>query len=265
MKKLTINVPELPYNVEEALNRLRVNFGFVGTEYKKIIITSSTPDEGKSFVAFNLWRMLAESGKQVVLVDADIRKSVLRTRYKIYGGKGEIYGLSYFLAGKCDLDSVVYGTNVENGYMVPITYTVSNPALLLQSERFPAMLDKLAELFDYVLVDTPPVTAVADGNLVASYCDGAVFVVRGGVTPRKLIASSLKQLEAANCKLLGVVLNRVEMASSPYYYKYSKHGYGGYYSKYGYGYGYGSDSDAGKKTESDITGGKEASNDPPSI
>ena len=232
MKKLILdNTGDLPYSVDEALNRLRVNFGFVGTEYKKIIITSSTPDEGKSFVAVQLWRMLAESGKKVILVDGDIRKSVLRSRHRIKGqNEEENQGLAYYLSGQAEMEDIIYATNIENGYMIPITYTVSNPALLIQSERFPRLLDTLAKTFDYVLVDTPPVSAVSDGDLIASYCDGAIFVVRGGVTPRRVIASSLKQLEAANCKLLGVVLNRVEMKNSAYYYKYNKNGY--YYSRY---------------------------------
>ncbi len=236
MKQLTLqNFEGLPYSVEEALNRLRVNFGFIGTEYKKIIITSSTPDEGKSFVAFNLWRMLAEAGKKVVLVDADIRKSILRNRYKISGGKDGYQGLAFYLAGQAEMEDIIYATNIENGYMIPISYTVSNPAILLQSERFPKLLDALAEVFDYVLIDTPPLNAVADGDLIASHSDGAIFVIRGGVTPRKLIASSFKQLEAANCKLLGTVLNRVEVANSAYYYKYSKgkYYYNNYYSSYG--------------------------------
>jgi capsular exopolysaccharide synthesis family protein len=236
MKQLTLqNFEGLPYSVEEALNRLRVNFGFIGTEYKKIIITSSTPDEGKSFVAFNLWRMLAEAGKKVILVDADIRKSILRNRYKISGGKDGYQGLAFYLAGQAEMEDIIYATNIENGYMIPISYTVSNPAILLQSERFPKLLDALAEVFDYVLIDTPPLNAVADGDLIASHSDGAIFVIRGGVTPRKLIASSFKQLEAANCKLLGTVLNRVEVANSAYYYKYSKgrYSYNDYYSSYG--------------------------------
>ncbi len=242
MKKLVLNnFRELSYSVEEALNRLQINFGFCGADNKKVIITSSTPDEGKSFVAVNLWRLLAESGKKVVFVDGDIRKSVLRNRYQIQGDGHDVsQGLTYYLSGQAEIEDVIYATNVKNGYMIPVTHTVSNPALLLQSERFEKLLDTLSKTFDYVLIDTPPITAVADGNLIASYCDGAVFVVRGGVTPRKLIASSLQQLEAANCKLLGVVLNRVEMASSAYYYKYNKNGY--YYSRY-----YGSSSDSAEE------------------
>lgn len=232
MKKMELNnLKRLPYGAEEALNRLRVNLGFCGDRFKKLIITSSTPDEGKSFVSINLWRMLAEAGHQTVLVDADIRKSVLRSRYQISVEDEHFLGITHYLAGSAGLDDVIYQTNLENAYMIPTTYTVSNPAILLQNGRFPAMFQELADRFDYVLVDTPPLTNVADGNLIAAQCDGGLLVVRSGVTPRPLIASSIKQLERSGCELMGVVLNRVERKRSPYYYKYSKYGY--YSDNYG--------------------------------
>lgn len=232
---------KLPYGPEEALNRLRVNVGFCGDSFKKIIITSSTPNEGKSFVSVNLWRMLAETGSKVVLVDADMRKSVLRGRYQITSEDGSTLGLVHYLAGQAELDEVLCQTNINNGYMMPVTTTVSNTAILLQTERFDNLLNELAKDFDYVLVDTPPLGSVADGDLIASRCDGGLLVVRSGVTPRGMVASSLKQLERAGCKLMGVVLNRVEAKSNPYYYyRYSKYGY---YNSYYY---YGSDKESRK-------------------
>lgn len=213
------------------MNRLRVNMGFCGNRFKRIIITSSTPNEGKSFVSTNLWRMLAEAGSRVVLVDADMRKSVMRSRYQIAAGEGPMAGLVHYLAGQAKLEDVLYQTNIENGFLLPTANTMSNPAILLQTDRFTELLNHLAEEFTYVLVDTPPLGSVADGDLIASRCDGGLLVVRSGVTPRAMIGASLKQLERAGCELMGVVLNRVEAKSNPYYYKYSKYGYG-YYSNY---------------------------------
>ena len=255
MKQLTLkHLDTLPYGAQESLNRLRVNLGFCGKEYKKIIVTSSTPGEGKSFVSVNLWRMLAEAGHKVVLVDADIRKSMMRSRHQIVGGEENYIGITFYLSGQAEMEDILYETNVENGYMVPVAYTVSNPAILLQNERFPKLLDYLAERFDYVLVDTPPLTNVADGDLIASHCDGALLVVRSGVTPRQLIATSIKQLERANCKLMGIALNRVDVKKDARYSKYSKYGY--YYSSYGYGYG--NDSGSDKRSHK---GGKHISNE----
>lgn len=225
MKTLKIsNLEPLPYAAEEAMNRLRVNLGFCGDRFKKIIITSSTPNEGKSFVSMNLWRLLAEAGHNVVLVDADIRKSVLRSRYQIETSKDNFYGIAHYLAGQADLNDVIYKTNLD-GYMVPTSHTVTNPAILLQSPRFSKLLNELTNAFDYVLVDTPPLTNVSDGNLIASQCDGGLLVVRSGVTPRNLIAASIAQFERSGCELMGVVLNRVEAKNNPYYYKYTKYGY----------------------------------------
>ena len=233
MKTILLNhLEKLPYGAEEAMNRLRVNVGFCGDRFKKIIITSSTPNEGKSFVSSNLWRMLAEAGSKVVLVDADMRKSVMRSRYQLASGDGALAGLVHYLAGQVELDGALCKTNIDNAYLLPTVNTVSNPAILLQTERFTDLLNTLAKEFDYVLVDTPPLGSVADGDLIASRCDGGLLVVRSGVTPRALVASSLKQLERAGCELMGVVLNRVEAKGNPYYYKYSKYGY---YNSYYYG------------------------------
>lgn len=234
MRTIQLNhLEKLPYGAEEALNRLRVNVGFCGDRFKKIIVTSSTPNEGKSFVSTNLWRMLAEAGSRVVLVDADMRKSVMRSRYQM-ASDGGLFGLVHYLAGQIELEDVLCKTNIDNGFLLPTANTVSNPAILLQTDRFTNLLNILSKEFDYVLVDTPPLGSVADGDLIASQCDGGLLVVRSGVTPRALIASSLKQLERAGCELMGVVLNRVETKSNPYYYKYSKYGY---YSDYYYGSG----------------------------
>lgn len=232
MRKIIFNcIENLPNEVEESINRLRVNFGFCGEQYKKIIITSSTPNEGKSLISVNLLRMLGESGKSVILVDADLRNSVLRNRYMISSEDGSgILGLSHFLSGQIKLSDVVYKTNMTNAYILPTVNSVANAPLLLQNKKLPEMLDALAQKFDYVLVDTPPLMNVADAGVIASFCDGALLVVRSGTTSRRLIRSSMNEIARANCKLLGVVLNRVEKKNNPYYYGYS-------YGKYQYGYG----------------------------
>ncbi len=249
MRQLTFkNLKPLPYGPEEALNRLRVNFNFCGDRFKKIVITSSMPNEGKSAISANLWRLLAETGKRVVMIDADLRKSILRSRYMITldGGEktSEVPGLAYYLSGQSAKEDVVYATNIRNAYVVPVFHTIANPAILFQGTRFKELLDWLAESFDYVLVDTPPLSSVADADLIANQCDGALLVVRGSFTPRALVADSLKQLERANCRLMGVVLNRVTAENNAYY-RYGKYSKYGKYSNYGYS---SSGSDAGKAT-----------------
>lgn len=233
MNQLTITLPELPYAVEEAMNRLRINIKFCGKNTRKILLTSCLPNEGKSTVSSYLWKMLAEAGFPTVLVDVDLRKSVMKTRFQIEYGE-DMKGLNHYLSGMAEYEEVVYETNIQNGYIVPCTQLLENPSALLEDVRFRELLDKLAEHYRFVIIDTPPLGSVSDGALVASMCDGAVLVVRAGDTPKAMIRQSLHEIEQSGCKLLGTVLNRAEVKSRAYG-KY----YGKYANKYGYGYGYG--------------------------
>lgn len=233
MNQLTIILPELPYAVEEAMNRLRINIKFCGKNTRKILLTSCLPNEGKSTVSSYLWKMLAEAGFPTVLVDVDLRKSVMKSRFQIEYGE-DMKGLNHYLSGLAEYEEVVYETNIQNGYLVPCTQLLENPSALLEDVRFRELLDKLAEHYRFVIIDTPPLGSVSDGALVASMCDGAVLVVRAGDTPKAMIRQSLHEIEQSGCKLLGTVLNRTEVKSRAYG-KY----YGKYANKYGYGYGYG--------------------------
>ena len=234
MKKLNIEFQELPYAVEEAMNRLRINIKFCGKNTRKILITSSMPNEGKSSVAINLWKMLAEAGFPTVLVDVDLRKSVIKERHHIKDAD-KLPDLGYFLSGQSEMEDVIYETQVENAYIVPCMNLLENPSALLEDARFAELLDKLAETYRYVIIDSPPLGSVADAAQIASLCDGAALVVRAGETSRSLIKQSFQQLDQVGCTLLGVILNRAQTTGRAYKKYYGK--YGKYYSRYGYGYG----------------------------
>jgi capsular exopolysaccharide synthesis family protein len=184
------------------------------------------PDEGKSFVAVQLWRMLAEAGFRTILVDADLRKSVLKERHNFWAD-AELRGLDYYLSGQAEYADIIYKTNVRNGDMIPCTNLLENPATLFEDPRFKELFQQLSQEYRYVIVDAPPLVNVADGALIASLCDGAILVVNSGETPKALVRQSVNELERANCKLLGIVLNKAEVANRSYY-KY----YGKYYSNY---------------------------------
>lgn len=222
------NMPELPYAMEEALNRLRVNISFLGNNIRKIMVVSTLPDEGKSFVTMQLWRQMAESGTSSILVDADLRKSVMVSKYEVHRkDKGKIHGLSHYLSNDYDLEDAILKTQWEAGDLLPNTDNVINPSMLLEDNRFSEMLDDLAKKYRYVFIDSPPLNLVSDGELIGSLCDGAILVVRGGSTSKSMVKNSIRQLQRAGCPLLGIVLNRVEGAKNGYYYKK----YGGYYGK----------------------------------
>lgn len=236
MKKIEMSLPELPFAMEEALNKLRINIRFCGADTKKILVLSTLENEGKSFVAVQLWRMLSEAGLPSVLVDLDLRKSILKRRHE-YKSEQDIVGIDYFLSGQADVNDIIYETNCENGYIIPCSNLLENPSSLLEDSRLDTLLDKLAEKFRFVIIDAPPLENVSDGIQLAHYCDGAILVVRSGETSRKLIRHSLQQLERVNCRLLGTVLNRVKATSRAYYRYYGKYGRRYYSSSYRYGYG----------------------------
>lgn len=236
MKKLEVRkLPELSFDVSEALNQLRINLSFCGTEVKTIMVTSSVPNEGKSFIAMQLWKMIAELGTPTLLIDCDFRKSELRNKYG-FSMPGQATGGVHYLAGKASLEDVIYETNIPNGYIIPVAKTVSNPTILLENPRFTEMIESCKKKFGIILVDTPPIGSVADALNIATHCDGTVLVVRSGETPRKVVSDSVQQLRRTEVPLLGIVLNRAEINGKSNMYYYRRYYKSGYY-KYGYGYG----------------------------
>lgn len=228
------NMPTLPYVIEEAVNRLRINISFLGSEIKKIMVISTMPDEGKSFVTLHLWRQMAEAGIDSLLLDLDLRKSVMADKYGMKKADGsKISGTSYYLANEMELSDVILKTQFEHGDILPNIDNVVNPSLLLESGKFAATLDTLTHAYRYVFIDSPPLNLVSDGERIGSLCDGAVLVARGGVTPKSMVRNSVRQLERSGCPILGIVLNRVKGSGSGYYYKQYGGKYG-YYGRYGY-------------------------------
>lgn len=230
------NMPKLPYAVEEALNRLRVNVSFLGSKVKKIMVISSAPDEGKSFVAMQLWRQMAEAGSKSILVDMDLRKSVMVDKYQIVReDNGKILGTSDYLASDDTLDKYVLRTNIGAGDLLPNKENIINPSMLLEGQKLASTFEELDENYRYTFIDAPPLNLVSDGEKIGSLCDGALLVVRAGETPKAMVRNSIRQLERAGCPVIGIALSRAKGAASGYYHKY-----GNYYGKsyYGKGYGY---------------------------
>lgn len=219
--------PQLPYSVEEAINRLRINVSFFGSDIRKIMIISSEPNEGKSFIAMSLWKQMALAGEKSILVDADLRKSVMVEKYQISREDGkELWGLSHYLSDNKKLEDCILTTDLAQGDLLPNVNNVVNPSMLLESRRFVELLDQLSRTYRYVFIDVPPLGLVSDAERIGSLCDGAILTVRSGMTPKGIIRNSIAQLERTGCPLLGIVLNRVG-AGGGHYGKY----YGGkYYS-----------------------------------
>lgn len=234
----TINVPyykDLPYALEESLNRLRINLGFLGSDIKTIMVVSTFPNEGKSFIASQMWRQMAEAGVDTALVDIDMRNSTMALKSGFSKEEADsITGTASYLAGEMPIEDALMHTQLEHGDVMYNMQNVINPSMLLESDRFTEMMSYLKAHYRYVFMDAPPLDLVSDGERIGNHCDGAIMVVRANETPIKAVKASISQLERAGCPVLGYVLNRVTTSKAGYY----KKGYGGYYGKY-YGKYYG--------------------------
>ncbi len=223
--------PAVSYPVNEAFNTLSTNLSFAGKDLKKIMLTSSHASEGKSFTSMNLMRKLAERGKRVILVDADLRRSMINKVYGVqFDGNGKGYGLSHYLAGIAEMDEILYQTDIKGVMMVPVGRELLNPIPLIVSGRFEALLNKLAEMADYVIVDAAPVGVVIDAAEIAKFCDGILLVVSYNQVHRQELMDAKTQMEQTGCPILGTVLNQVDYENytgKKYYYKSSS-----YYSRY---------------------------------
>ena len=182
---------------------------------KRILVTSSVPAEGKTFVATNLaLSIVRQPDRRVLLIDADLRASRLHVAF----GAPSKPGLTEYLRGEADEYSVMQSGSNENLCLIPGGSEVANPSELLLSERMKRLLELATSAFDYVILDSPPAIPVHDPNLLADFCDGTLFVVRAGVTDFELAARAAAEFEGKN--LLGVVLNGVGPEAT----------YGGYYA-----------------------------------
>lgn len=221
----------MDYSGTEALNTICSNLTFSGRDLKKIVVTSCTAGEGKSFLTMHIVQNLARRGKSVVLVDADLRRSFLIKRYGLET-EGEWRGLAHFLAGYDDLEDILYATNFDNVYVVPTGRDVANPIQLLDSPHFADMLNALARRFDYVIVDAPPVGLVIDAAEIAKVCDGTVFVIEYNKTRRREIIDAQRQIAQAGCQVLGCIINKVTFDSLSAKKYYNKSYYSHYNNEY---------------------------------
>ncbi len=219
---------ELSYQANEAYKSLRTNLMFAGEDVKAVVITSCTPNEGKTSVSINLACSLAEAGKRVLYIDADMRRSVVVGRYKMANAT---FGLSHYLSGQKKLEEVLNQTNLDGMNMIVAGVVPPNPSELLEGKRFADLIRAARSTYDYIIIDTPPVGSVIDSAIVARQCDGVALVVASGEISYKFAQKVKSQLDMAGSKLLGVILNKVDLSQGSHYGRYYKKYYGGYYGK----------------------------------
>ncbi|MGT2686388.1 tyrosine-protein kinase [Streptococcus porcinus] len=198
---------------EEYYNSIRTNIQFSGRDLRVIVLTSVQPGEGKSTSSINLAVSFANAGFKTLLIDADIRNSVMSGTFK----SDEKYeGLSNYLSGNADLSHVISHTNISNLMIIPAGQVPPNPTTLLQNTNFNYMIDTLKEVFDYVIIDTPPIGLVIDSAIVAQKADASVLVTEAGVIKRRFVQKAKEQMEQSGAQFLGVILNKVEHTVDSY-------------------------------------------------
>ncbi|MDX8361124.1 MULTISPECIES: CpsD/CapB family tyrosine-protein kinase [Bacillaceae] len=202
--------------VSEQYRSLRTNIQFSMNAHAKqsIVVTSSIPNEGKSTTITNLSISFAQQGKRILIVDADLRKPTLHNIFRI----SQENGLTNFLAGfYSSIDDVISNTEIDHLSIVPCGPIPNNPAELLSSKRMNDFLEEALQKFDLVLLDTPPVLAVTDAQIVSNLCGGVLLVVKSGKTDKKQVKKAKELLEQTNANILGAVLNKKVAGKNKYF------------------------------------------------
>jgi len=220
----------VPPNFAEAIRGVRTNVLFSSAEegVRVIVVTSAGPGEGKSMFSSNLSVSLAQAGQRVLHVDADMRRPRVHAIFDI----AQEPGLSNLLVGDCKPSEAIRKSPVQNLCVLPAGMIPPNPAELLGSKRCEDFFATLGQNFDWVILDSPPVLAVADASILANTATGVVFVVGADQTSRQAARAALEQLEAVQAHVIGAVLNRVDLEKNPYYYSaYYRKEYSRYYQQ----------------------------------
>ncbi len=226
MKKELI-VVELPKSPEaEMFKNLRTNIQFMNANEKKVmLITSTSPGEGKSYVSANLAAAFSQIDKRVLLIDTDMRKG---RQYSIFNVRPRP-GLSNFLSGvvdqdfygdKEDIENYIQETNIKNMYVLVAGSVPPNPSELLVSTKMQKMLEDLKESFDVIILDAPPALIVADALVIARYVDFSLIVIAQNYTKIEDLEKSKAALENIGGKVVGIILNKVQMSGKTYEHTY---------------------------------------------
>ncbi|MBS1542404.1 MAG: polysaccharide biosynthesis tyrosine autokinase [Bacteroidetes bacterium] len=225
--------------VAESFRAMRSNLNyFTGNKTKQLfMVSSSISGEGKTFTTINLATVFALSGKETVIVGADMRRPKIVSDF----GLGNERGLSTYLSGLSELDDVVQRTEIDNLFLISGGPVPPNPSELLLTDRFETFINGVRDRFDYVIIDTPPLALVTDAFVISKFADHTIFVLRQNYSPKEFVKSIDEYYRSGKLKSMSIMLNDIYKSGLGY-------GYGqGYAYQYGYsyGYGYGSKKDGG--------------------
>jgi capsular exopolysaccharide synthesis family protein len=210
--------PRSPISEAYRILRTNVDFSMIDNELRSLMVTSAGPGEGKTTTVANLAITYAQTGKKVVVIDADMRKPTMHHCFSI----SNRVGLSNILTGQVKLEEGLKESHINGLFVIPSGTIPPNPSEILGSKRMEALLDELKEKYDLIIFDTPPALVVADAQITASLCDGVILVIDSGKVKREHALKMKANFDLLNAKVLGVVLNNKDRhdAESYYYYYY---------------------------------------------
>lgn len=203
----------------ESYRNLRTNLQFAQLDkpLKKLLVTSSIRGEGKTTTCVNLGIILAQTGKNILIVDTDLRRPRIHRAFDTVRD----VGLTNLLMGESRLEDVVIATDVKNLFILPSGPLPPNPAELIATEKMKLLIKYMESKYDYIIFDSPPLVAVTDAALLSSNVDGVLLIVEAGALPRDLLAQGLERLTSVKANIVGGVLNNVNLQKgSRYYYNY---------------------------------------------
>ncbi len=214
-------------SVAECFRTVRTNLLFMSPENpsRRLLVTSASPQEGKSTVVINIGITMAQSGSKILLLDTDMRRPRLHKTFGIQGG----LGLTTAILGEADVDKVIYHSDVSRLDILPCGPIPPNPTELFHTERFLRLIEQLSEKYDRLIFDSPPILVVADPLILSRAMDGVVLVIKSSQTSREIVKRAVRQMTDVKARILGTVLNDIDLQHRDYSYYY--------YRQYGYYYG----------------------------
>ena len=219
---------KLDYAGVEAVNAICSGIAFAGKNMKRVLITSCGANEGKTFTALQIAIGMTRRGARVLLIDADLRLSVMKEKYDIHYGR-QPAGLAHLLSGQWTAGEAIYHTNIPGLDLLPDGISVKTPLSLLTSTEFDSLMASVSETYDLVIVDTPPLGAVIDAAEISRRCDGSLLVLDYNRTHGKALKEAARMLRQAGTPILGCIVNKAavrRMGNSRYSYYYGgKNGY----------------------------------------
>lgn len=208
--------PKSPISEQYRTIRTNIQFSSIDKKIKTLLVTSSEPGAGKSMTAANLAIVYAQQGIKTLLIDGDMRKPTIHYTFRL----DNLQGLSNALVDGLSFNRIAEVSDIDNLDLISSGPVPPNPSELLASKQFERLLTEASDIYDMIIIDTPPLLAVTDAQILATKLDGVIIVARSGQTETNQLQESVEAINKVKGNLLGTVLNDVDKTDNTNYYYY---------------------------------------------